>query len=59
MEKRILRRQTDKGTDVGITLDTGFHLHNGDVIGNDETKILIEQIPEKVISIKLKKIVKI
>jgi urease accessory protein len=55
LEKRILRRRTDKGTDVGITLDTGFHLHNGDVIGNDETKILIEQIPEKVISIKLKK----
>jgi len=53
LEKRMLRRRTDKGTDVGITLDTGVHLHNGDVIGNDETKILIEQTPEKVISIKL------
>ncbi len=55
LEKRILRRQTNNGIDVGITLEPGIKLHNGDVVGNEETKILIEQIPEKVISIKLKK----
>ena len=55
LEKKILRRTTDKGTDVGISLDAGIHLHHGDVIGNEEIKILLEQIPEKVISIKLKK----
>lgn len=55
LEKRILRKQTDKGTDVGINLDAGHHLHNGDIIGNEEIKIIIEQTPEKVILIKLKK----
>ena len=55
LEKRILRKQTDKGTDIGINLDTGNHLHNGDIIGNEEIKICIEQTPEKVILIKLKK----
>jgi len=54
LEKKILRRQTDKGTDIGITLDSGIHLHHGDIIGNDKIKIMIEQIPEKIISIKLK-----
>ena len=53
LEKRILRKQTDIGTDIGINLDTGNHLHNGDIIGNEEIKILVEQTPEKVILIKL------
>ena len=56
LEKKILRRKTDRGTDVGISLDSGIHLHHGDVIGNEEIKILLEQTPEKVISVKLKKI---
>ena len=55
LEKKILRKQTDKGTDVGITLDSGIKLQHGDVIGDDTKKIVIEQIPEKVISVKLKK----
>ncbi len=55
LEKKILRRKTDRGTDVGISLDSGIHLHHGDVIGNEEIKILLEQTPEKVISVKLKK----
>ena len=54
LEKRILRKKTDLGTDIGINLDSGIKLQNGDIIGNDAVKIIIEQIPEKVISVTLK-----
>ena len=27
LEKRILRRKTDRGTDVGLNLDPGVKLH--------------------------------
>ena len=54
LEKRILRKNTDLGTDIGINLDSGIKLQHGDIIGNNETKIIVEQIPEKVISVKLK-----
>ncbi len=54
LEKRILRRKTDHGTDVGLNLDPGVKLHNGDVIKNGDTTIVVEQLPEKVISVKLK-----
>jgi len=54
LEKRILRKKTDLGTDIGINLDSGIKLQNGDIIGNDAVKIIVEQIPEKVISVRLK-----
>ena len=54
LEKRILRRHTDRGTDVGLNLDPGVKLCHGDVIKNDDVKIVVEQLPEKVISVKLK-----
>jgi urease accessory protein len=54
LEKRILRKKTDLGTDIGINLDSGIKLQNGDIIGNDAVKIIVEQIPEKVISVTLK-----
>jgi urease accessory protein len=54
LEKRILRKKTNLGTDIGINLDSGIKLQNGDIIGNNEIKIIVEQIPEKVISVKLK-----
>jgi len=54
LEKRILRKKTDLGTDIGINLDSSIKLQHGDIIGNNETKIIVEQIPEKVISVKLK-----
>ena len=54
LEKRILRKKTDLGTDIGINLDSGIKLQHGDIIGNNEIKIIVEQIPEKVISVKLK-----
>ena len=55
LEKKILRRTTDFGTDVGLRLNPGIKLQNGDIIENGEKIIIIEQLPEKVISIKLVK----
>ncbi len=54
LEKRILRRMTDRGTDVGLNLDPGVKLRNGDIIKNGDAKIVVEQLPEKVITVKLK-----
>lgn len=54
LEKSRIRRKTDRGTDVGILLESGTTLHNGDVLHNDDKIIIVEQIPEKVISVGLK-----
>ncbi len=54
LEKRILRRKTDRGTDVGLNLEPGTTLCNGDIIQNGNSMIVIKQLPEKVISVKLK-----
>ena len=57
LDKTRLRRQTDKGTDVGLVLDSESRLHNGDVLlSNPERFIVVEQMPEKVILIKTKKL---
>ncbi len=57
LDKTRFRKQTEKGTDIGCILDSGHKLRNGDVLySNPEKFIVIEQIPEKVISIKIKKI---
>lgn len=53
--KKILRRKTDRGTDIGLKLNPGINLQNGDIFEIGKTIIVIEQIPEKVISITLKK----
>jgi len=57
LDKTRFRKQTDKGTDIGCILDTENKLLNGDVLfSNNEKFIVVKQIPEKVISIKIKKI---
>lgn len=54
LEKRILRKKTDRGTDIGWKLDPGVRLRPGDVFKNEDQKIVLEQLPEKVISVKIK-----
>ncbi len=54
LEKRILRRNTDRGTDVGLNLEPGIKLRHGDVIKNGDMKIVVEQLPEKIITVRLK-----
>jgi urease accessory protein len=54
MERLRLRRRTDRGTDVGLVLEPGSRLHHGDVL--DAKKfIVVEQLPEKVVTIGIKK----
>lgn len=40
LNKRILRKQTENGTDVAISLENGSHLHFGDVLYEDEEKLI-------------------
>lgn len=54
LEKTRLRKNTDKKTDVGLSFDDRTKMHHGDVIIAEEKFILVEQLPEKVISIKVK-----
>jgi urease accessory protein len=54
LEKRILRRKTDRGTDIGLNLEPGVKLRHGDVIKNGDIQIVIEQLPEKIITVRLK-----
>ena len=55
MERLRLRRRTDKGTDIGLVLQAGSRLHHGDVLAAKEKFIIVEQLPEKVVSVRLKR----
>ena len=52
LERGRIRKNTDLGTDIGLVLDS--RLYHGDVLLSDQEKfIMVEQLPEKVISIKI------
>ena len=53
MEKSRLRTETDDGTEIGLSLEPGTTLHNGDVLETDSNLIIIHQLPEKIISVKV------
>src|SRR4030088_1611446 len=45
--KRILRRTTDAGTDVAISLPRGSYLADGAVLADDgERIVVVERVPE-------------
>jgi len=52
LEKNRLRRTTDKGTDIAIILERGSKLRHGDILKHGESFVVIEQVPEKVITVK-------
>lgn len=54
MERLRLRRTTDRGTDVGLVLEPGSRLHHGDVLAGEKF-IVVEQLPEKVVSVSVSK----
>ncbi len=55
-ERSRLRRKTDKGTDIGLILKSGTKLQHGDILLSTKEKfIIVEQLPEKIISIRIKK----
>ena len=53
MEKSRLRTETDDGTELGLSFEPGTTLHNGDVLETDSNLIIIHQLPEKIISVKV------
>ena len=54
LEKTRMRKKTDCGTDVGLSLEPGKTLRHGDVISHNGKTILVEQLAEKLISVRLK-----
>lgn len=54
LEKNRLRRTTDKGIDIAIILERGAKLQHGDILKHGESFVVIEQVPEKVITVKTK-----
>ena len=54
MEKIHLRKETDGGIEIGLTFETGTKFHHGDVLNGDKSLILINQMPEKTIKVRLK-----
>ena len=54
MEKSRLRKKTDDGFDIWFILEPGTKLQHGDVISESDETILIEQLPEKTLTVKFK-----
>ena len=51
MEKSRLRTKTEDGLEIGLSLEPGHVLQNGDVIEIDSHLIVVHQLPEKVIRV--------
>ena len=54
MEKSRLRKKTEDGFDIGLVLEPGKRLRHGDIILETSETILIEQLPEKILTVKFK-----
>ena len=54
MEKSRLRKKTEDGFDIGLALESGKKLQHGDIILESSETILIEQLPEKILTVKFK-----
>ena len=51
MEKSRFRTKTEVGLEIGLSLEPGHVLQNGDVIEIDSHLIVVHQLPEKVIRV--------
>jgi len=54
MEKSRLRKKTEDGFDIGLVLESGKKLQHGDIILESSETILIEQLPENILTVKFK-----
>jgi len=46
LQKRILRKTTDVGRDIGIQLERG-HLHPGDILYREENHLIVVRVKEE------------
>ena len=53
MEKSHLRTETEDGLEIGLSLEPGTVLRNGDVLEINSNLIIIHQLPEKVIRVNI------
>ena len=53
MEKSHLRTETEDGIEIGLSLEPGTVLHNGDVLEVNSNLIILHQLPEKVIRVNI------
>ena len=54
MEKARLRKETEDGFEVGLEFESGTKIRHGDIVSENLEFIMVEQEPEKVITIKFK-----
>ena len=54
MEKSHLRVETENGLEIGLSLEPGTVMHNGDVLEIDSHLIVVHQLPEKVIRVMIR-----
>lgn len=48
LQKRILRKTTDAGRDIGIQLESG-HLHPGDILYRGENHLIVVRVKEEAV----------
>lgn len=48
LQKRILRKTTDVGRDIGIQLESG-HLHPGDILYREENHLIVVRVKEEAV----------
>ncbi|EGW37911.1 urease accessory protein UreE [Desulfosporosinus sp. OT] len=48
LQKRILRKTTDVGRDIGIQLESG-HLHPGDILYREENHLIVVKVKEEAV----------
>ena len=53
MEKSRLRKQTSNGLDIGVSLNPGTTLKDGDVLADNGNFIIVHQLPEKVLHVRI------
>ncbi|MDR3584534.1 MAG: urease accessory protein UreE [Desulfosporosinus sp.] len=52
LQKRILRKTTDVGRDIGIQLESG-HLHPGDILHREENHLIVVRVKEEAVLVTL------
>lgn len=50
LQKRILRKTTDVGRDIGIQLESG-HLHPGDILFREDNHVIVVKVKEEAVLI--------
>lgn len=54
MQKSRMLKKTDKGTIIGLLLEPGRILRHGDILTDGKTSVIVEQAPERILSVLIK-----